>query len=473
VSGVRGIARGLGVGLLLVAASTSTGCREKPKTSTAPLPVTVTAVIQRDVPIYREWIGTTVGYVTAQIRPKVSGYLVAQDYQEGGLVKAGALLFRIDPRQYQNAFDQSKGKLDQAEAQLAQAQSQLGQNLAEVAQAKAAVRQAQGELDKAVAMQVKTQQEVERYTPLVARGSLSQQELDNTIQNNIGNQAMVRAEQANLDKARASVERSEAGVDKARADVSAAEAAIAQAQAGFAEARLNLDWTRVLSPIDGVAGIKNADIGDLVGATTVLTTVAAVDPIYVQFNLTEQQYLRWRESHDPEAARRIPIELILANGQTFAHRGSGEILGLQVDPTTGTIPVRASFPNPGSVLRPGQYAKVRFAVFVAKGALLVPQRAVRDTQGLLQVGVVGPDDRVTIQTVEVGERVGPLWIVTRGLERGQRIIVDGLDKVKAGGRVAPTPVEAEPANAGVPRAGPAPAAPSTPSAAPPGQNPPK
>ena len=440
----------------------SSGCGEKPNPTAAPIPVKVTAVIQRDVPIYREWIGTTVGYVTAQIRPKVSGYLVSQNYKEGFPVKTGDLLFQIDPRQYQNAFDQSTGKLEQSQAQLAQARSQLAQNVAEVEQVKAQVRQAESDLAKAVAEQVKTKLEVERYTPLYARGAVSQQLLDNTIQNNLANEATVLAQRASLDKARSNVDRTQAGVDKARADVAAAEASIVQAKAGLGEAQLNLGWTKVLSPIDGVAGIKKADIGDLVGASTVLTTVASIDPIYVQFELTEQQYLRWREARGLESPERFRIELILADGRVFSQVGTAEILGLDVSATTGTIPVRASVPNPDNVLRPGLYARVRVPIYVSKGALLVPQQAVRDTQGLLQVGIVGPDDTVSLQSIQAGERIGPLWIVDRGLEPGQRVIVEGLEKVKTGDKVAPTTMPAEPARddaarAGVP-AGPPPAA---------------
>jgi RND family efflux transporter MFP subunit len=454
------------VSLLVAAAAIAAGCREAPKTVVGPLPVKVTDVIQRDVPVYREWIGTTVGYVTAQIRPRVTGYLLTQDYREGTLVKSGDPLFTIDPRPYQNSLDQAQGKLAQSESQLAQAKAQLGQSVSELDQSKAQVRQAEGELAKAMAMQVKTQLEVDRYIPLAARGSLSQQELDNTVQNNIGNQAQVAAERANLDKARASVQRSQAGVEKAQADISAAQAGIVQAKAGLDEAKLNLGWAKVLSPIDGIAGIKKADIGDLVGASSVLTTVASIDPIYVQFNLTEQQYLRWRDAQGSVAgASRIPMELILADGQPYAKRGTAEILGLEVDATTGTIAARVTFPNPGNVLRPGQYAKVRFPVYVSKGALLIPQRAVRDTQGLLQVGVVGPDDTVSLRTVKVGERVGTLWLIEKGLERGQRVIVDGLDKVKAGDKVKPIAVPAESASDGaaapadMPVAVPAPPAP--------------
>jgi membrane fusion protein (multidrug efflux system) len=197
-----------------------------------------------------------------------------------------------------------------------------------------------------------------------------------------------------------------------------------------------------------------------VGTATVLTTVATIDPIYVQFNPTEQEYLRWREAHPRPAARRAQFELILADGQTYPHLGTADILGLEVDATTGTIAIRASFPNPGDLLRPGQYAKVRVPLAVKKGAVLVPQRAVRDTQGLLQVGLVGPDNTVSLRTVHVGERIGSFWIIDRGLESGERVLVEGLEKVKAGEKVAPIVVEAEPPGDAIPRAAtPAPAAP--------------
>ena len=270
--------------------------------------------------------------------------------------------------------------------------------------------------------------------------------LDNTVQNNLANEATVLAQRASLEKALANLERTQAGVDKARADVAAAQASIVQSKAGLDESKLNLGWTKVFSPIDGVAGIKKADIGDLVGASTVLTTVASIDPIYVQFDLTEQQYLRWREAKGTlQKAERMRIELVLSDGRTFSQIGTTEILGLDVSATTGTIPVRASVPNPGNLLRPGQYTRVRIPVYVAKGALLVPQQAVRDTQGLLQVGLVGPDDTVTFQSIQAGERVGRLWIIDQGLEPGQRVIVEGLEKVKTGDKVAPTSVPAEPA----------------------------
>jgi membrane fusion protein (multidrug efflux system) len=468
-------------GLLAVAASCLLGaCKGSPPgAAPPPVAVKVAPVIERDIPIYKEWLATTVGLDTAQIRPKVNGYILTQNYQEGAVVKEGALLFTIDPRQYQNAADQAKGKLVQSEAQLRQAQAQVAENESQVKQALAQVGQVESDLARAIAIQVKTELEVSRYRPLAARGSISQQELDNATQNNLANVASVAAERANVEKARASVERAQAALARARADVAAAEAAIVQAQAALAEAQLNLGWTKVNSPITGVAGIKKASIGDLVNPLTVLTTVALIDPIYAQFNPSEQEYLRWQAERKGELARRPNFELILADGQAYAHRGTAEIVGLEVDPTTGTIPVRARFANPGNVLRPGQYGKVRVPVVVKQGALLVPQRAVRDLQGTYQVGVVGPDNAVALRGVRVGERVGTLWLVESGLRPGERIIVEGLEKVRAGEKVAPTVVEADPggesgqsvtippeAGSRPPAPGGAPAAPPTPTPSP-------
>ena len=440
----QSLVRSLGHVALMAALSVTAACQESPKAAAPPpVPVKVTPVIERDVPVFREWLATTIGLVTAQIRPKVNGYLTTQDYAEGTFVKEGALLFTIDPRQYQNALDQSKGKLSQSQSQLGQAKAQVAENESQVKQAKAQVAQVESDLARAMAIQVKTQLEVERYRPLAARGSISQQELDNAVQNNLANVASVGAERANLDKARANVERAEASLDKARADVAAAQANIEQAQAGLAESQLNLSWTKVQSPITGMAGIKKASIGDLVGPSTVLTTVALIDPIYAQFNPSEQEYMKWREAEKAPREHRPGFELILSDGQVYPHRGTAEILGLEVDPTTGTIAVRAKFPNPGNLLRPGQYGKVRVPLTVRKGALLIPQRAVRDLQGLYQVGVVGADNTAALRTVQVGERVGTLWLIEKGLEPGERVIVEGLEKVKAGEKVAPTPFEGE------------------------------
>jgi membrane fusion protein (multidrug efflux system) len=423
--------------LILAIAVPATGCRETPKAATRPPePVKVTRVVQKDVPIYGEWVGTTVGYVTAQIRARVSGYLVSQNYKEGTVVKTGDLLFQIDPRTYQNTVNQGRAQVRTAESQLDQA--------------KAMVAQAEADVVKAEANQKQTELQVARYTPLAARGSVSQLELDNTVQSNEANLAALVA-------ARANVVNAKAGVSKAQAE-------IARAQAALDEAVLNLNWTKVTSPITGIAGFKNADVGDLIAISTTLTAVSQVNPIYVQVGIAEQEYLRWKQrpASVDDVGKKSDLEIILSDGTTYQHRGTTEIVDRQVGVTTGTISVRGVFPNPGDLLRPGQFAKVRAVVDLRKGALLVPQRAVREVQGNYEVGVVGADDMVELRKVQVGERDGSLWIVAQGLKPGERVIVEGLDKVRSGEKVKPLPADPEPAAPGrQPIPAPAPAAPAT------------
>ncbi len=385
------------LGLLVIGmAALSAGCRDASTASGPPPPpaVKVEPVLEKDVPIYGEWVGTAVGYVTAQISARVSGYLVSQNYKEGTRVKAGDLLFEIDPRPYQIAADQAR-------AQLLQSESQLEQAKAQVAQAD-------------------------------ARGSISQQELDNAVQANLANLASLKAARASLANARA-------GVPRTQAD-------IAQARAVLDNAQLNHSWAKVFSPITGIAGIKNANLGDLINSSTTLTTVSQVDPIYVQFPVSEQEYLRLRQ-RGPAAGgdreRQYDLEITLADGAAYPHRGTVAILDRAVGETTGTINVRGVFPNPGDLLRPGQYAKVRAVIDVKKGALLIPQRAVQDLQGVHQVAVVGADETVDLRRVQVGERVGSLWIIGQGLKPGERVIVEGMDRVKAGQKVKPTPAQTE------------------------------
>jgi len=344
----------------------------------------VASTIQQDVPIYYEWVGTTDGYVNARIRPRVQGYLQSRDYREGSLVKAGQLMFTIDPREYQAA-------LNQAKADLARTEANLG----------------------------KTQLDVTRFTPLAKEGAISQQELDNAVQANQANKASVEA-------ARAAVE----------------------------TAKLNLDWTKVTSPIDGIAGISVAQIGDLVTPSTVLTTISQVDPIKVYYPISEQEYLhfaqRIREIDEGRGGDRPPLELTLADGSVYPERGQFSLADRQVDLRTGTITVQSLFPNPGNILRPGQYAKIRVAAEMKKGALLVPQRAVQQLQGNYQVAVVGADNKVDIRPVKVGEQVGSMWIIAQGLKLGERVVVEGLQKVKAGMAVNPKPSAATSRNDGLP-----------------------
>jgi membrane fusion protein (multidrug efflux system) len=434
-----------GAVLLMAATGLFAGCRETPKAAAPPPPpVKVGPVVEKDVPIYGEWVGTVVGYVNAQVRARVSGYLVSQNYTEGSLVKAGDLLFQVDPRPFQNVVDQATARLRQSESQVTQAKSQVSANRAQVEQASATVAQAEAEIKRAEANLRKTELDVARYTPLVKRGSVSQQELDDAIQNNLANQASVDAARANLLNAKANVTRAQAALEKAQADVETAQADVGAARAALAEAQLNLSFTKVVSPIDGIAGFRVANIGDLVSPSeaALLTTVSQVDPIYVQFPIAEQLSLRIlrRWETDPRAPRTLELELFLADGTVFPQRGRAELLDRQVDPTTGTALVKSVFPNPGNVLRPGQYAKVRGITEVKKNALLVPQRAVIDQQGLYLVAVIKPDDTVDLRPVKVGERTGSQWIISEGLKAGERVVVEGVEKARAGEKVTPVPV---------------------------------
>jgi len=417
------------------------GCGERSGAAAPATPplVRVASVVEEDVPISSEWVATLVGYINAQIRARVAGHLVSQSYKEGSLVRTGEPLFQVDPRSFQTVLDQTDAKLRLAESQLSQAEAQVSASRAQVEQAVARVAQDEAQVKRAEATQHQTELDVGRYTPLAARGSVSQQELDNAVQNNLANLAAVTAARAAVRNSQASVSQAQAALEKAHADVKTQGANIAAAHAALAEARLNLGYTRVASPIDGIAGLRGANIGDFVGPSdaTPLTTVSQVDPIYAQFPISEQRALavfrRW--DADPRAPRGIELELILSDGSVHSARGKADVLDRQVDVTTGTVLARGVFPNPGNVLRPGQYAKVRAVVEVKKNALLVPQRAVQDVQGVHQIAVVKPDDTVEVRAVKPGTRAGSLWIITEGLKPGERVVVEGLDRARAGQKV--------------------------------------
>ena len=361
---------------LLLAGLVCLSCAKKQAPAPPPLAVEVATVIQKDVPITKEWIGSLDGFVNADIRPQVTGYVLRQVYKEGTFVRRGEVLFEIDPRQFQAALDQAKGFLAQNEAVLGKAK-----------------------LD------------VARFAPLVAQRAVSQQELDNA-------EAAERQAQANVSSARASVE----------------------------QAQLNLGWTKVTSPIDGIAGIAKSQVGDLVNGQTTMTTVSVVDPIKVFFNPSEQEYMDWAQKRGPvDEVRSTPpqdkglLALTLSDGTVYPERGDPVLANRNVDVKTGTILVEGVFPNPKHLLRPGQYAKVHAATDIRKGAILVPQRAVSELQGFYQVAVVGPGDKVEIRPVQTGDRIGSLWIIEKGLNPGDRVIVEGVQKVKPDMVVDPKP----------------------------------
>src|SRR5277367_2629074 len=359
----------------------------------APLEVQVVTVEQKDVPIYSEWIGTLDGLVNADVRAQVTGYLMQQGYQEGAFVKKGQLLFQIDPRPFQAALDQAEGQLAQAKALLANA----------------------------VAVQGRTQLDVNRYTPLAKEEAASQQDLDNAVQNNLA----------------------------ALATMATAEAQIKSSQAAVETAQINLDFTRLIAPIDGIAGQAQLQVGALVNLSSgAVTSVSTVDPIKVYFTVSEPQYLAWRKRFPTETTREaadknLHLQLILADGSLYAHEGTFYFADRQVDVGTGAIRIAGLFPNPGNILRPGGYGRVRAVIRMQQGALLVPQRAVTELQGGYQVAVVGADNKVDIQTVTVGDRSGTQWVISEGLKPGERVIAEGVQKVHAGALVDPKPFPAQ------------------------------
>jgi membrane fusion protein (multidrug efflux system) len=352
-----------------------TSCKNPtvPSGARPPIPtVTVEVVVQKDVPIYEESVGTTVGFVNADILPKVSGYLLKQDYQDGSRVRVGELLFEIDPRQYQAALDQALGNLAQVQAQLKQNQLNLA-----------------------------------RYTKLFKAAVIPQETFDNATQTTRASAAQTQADEAAVESA-----------------------------------KLNLQWTKVYSPINGVAGIAKAQVGDLVGTSTLLTTVSQVDPIKVSFPVSEKLYLQFagQLNAGEEAKAKSPpppIELILENGSVYSYPGRLYAVNREVEVQTGTIMMQATFPNPENTLRPGMYAKVRAQTDVQHNALLVPQTAVSSIQGQYEVAVVGADSKLTLRPVTPGMKTGSLWVINEGLEPGERVVADGAQKIQEGMEVKP------------------------------------
>ena len=377
-----------------------------------PPQVVVAAVEQRDLPVQREWVGTLNGLVNAAINAEVTGYLLRQDYAEGSFVHKGQLLFEIDPRPFQAAVDQAEGQLAQSKAQLAQAQAGLVQ--------------AQAQLASAEANQRRSQLDEEKYIPLAKDQAVTQQDLDNAVQTNKANKASVAAAQAQVETSKAQIE--------------AARAAVKSAEAALETAKVNLGFTRLTSLIDGVAGAATVQVGNLVTPSSqAVTTVSTLDPVKAVFTVSEQEYLSLARA---DALQHLQLKLILADGTVHPHAGRFSFADRQVDQNTGAIQMTALFPNPGNILRPGQYAMVRAVTGENKGALLVPQPAVSELQGGYEMVVVGPDNRVATRAVQVGERVGTMWVISSGLKPGERVVVEGQQKVRSGIQVQPRPFRA-------------------------------
>src|SRR5579871_3834354 len=402
--------------------SVSTACERSKAAAAAPRPleVLVAEVQQKDVPLYREWIGTVDGFVNAEIKAQVSGYLVKQEYTEGSFVHQGQLLFQIDPRPFQADLDQAQGRLAQAQGQLEQARAQLSQ--------------AEAEVSVAEANQHRVQLDVDRYTPLLQQHAITQQDLDNATQNNMAAKAQLQAAHAQ--------------VETDRAQIIAATAAVESAKATVDTARINLGFTRLTAPIDGIPGIAQLQVGALVSpASGAITTVSTLDPIKVYFTASEQQYMdlhrRYPTEESVQAERRqAPVELILSDGQMYPHSGHIYFADRSVDVKTGAIRIATLFPNPGNLLRPGQYARVRASLRTAAGAVMVPLRAVTELQGTSQLAVIDDSNKVNIRAVKLGDTVGSQRIVTEGVKPGERVIVEGLQKVRQGMLVNPKPAGA-------------------------------
>ena len=363
--------------LLVALAIFASSCnRGRAATATATPEVEVATVEQRDVPVFSEWVATLDGYVNAQIRPQVSGYIIKQDYVEGSVVRKGQVLFEIDPRPFSAALDHAKGDL-------AQSQAQLG----------------------------KSTLDVERDTPLAEAKAIAQSQLDNEVQAKLGAQAAIES-------GRATVE----------------------------QAELNLEWTKVTSLVDGIAGIAQVQIGNLVGPTSVLTSVSQVEPIKAYFPISEREYVLVQKERDATPSKHAirffgsSLDLILTDGSIYPQKGKILLADRQVDPNTGTIRIVAAFPNPGNVLRPGQYGRVRVETDMKKGALLLPQSAVAQSQGSYQVAVVGSDHKVSMRAVKPGATVGTMWVIDEGLKPGEQVAAEGPQKLKEGTLVTPKPV---------------------------------
>jgi len=399
--------------LLISAALAAAGCTGTTSAAGSPRPpeVEVAPVQQRDVPVYREWIGTLDGMVNAAIRAQVTGYLLSQKYAEGSFVLKGQLLFEIDPRPFQAALAQAEGQLAVARGQLAQAKAQL--------------TQAQAQLAQSAANQQRAQLDVDKYTPLAKQQAVTQQELDNAVQNNIAYTAQIEA--------------SKAGVETAKAQIEASNAAVESAQAAVEAAKVNTGFTHLTSPIDGIVGQAQVQVGNLVNPTSgVITTVSTLDPIKANFTVGEQEYLSLTRGAGNDLAK-LQLELILADGGNYPQKGKFSFADRQVNQSTGAIQLTGLFPNPGSRLRPGQYGRVRAAIGTSAGALLIPQRAVTELQGGYQVAVVDSANTVGIRKVKLGDKTGTMWAVAEGLKAGERVVAEGVQKARPGTQVIPKP----------------------------------
>jgi membrane fusion protein, multidrug efflux system len=412
----------IGVVWLAVSLTACDRGKEAEKKQAAPAPpppdVVVAEVIQKTVPIYSEFVAQTDAKETVEIRARVQAFLEAQHFDEGTVVKKDQLLFTLDKREYEAQLLQAKAQLAKAEADLAFAKDN------------ALVESAKANLEVAVARLGKAETDERRLKPLAERRAVPQQDYDDAV--------------ASLDAARAEVASKKSSVNTAlanqKSNIQQAEAAIASARAAIVQAELNVSYCTIRSPIEGLIGRRLVAPGNLVGKgeATLLDTVSSIDPIRVNVTISEEEYLRFVAKRTARAGGEVPLELLLADGSVFPHKGRVVIADRAVDTKTGTLSLVTEFPNPTGLLRPGQFGRVRAAVEVAENAILVPRRAVQEIQGAKSVLVVGADNTVSLRTIRPAESVGDLLIVRDGVQPGERVIVDGVQKARPGAKVNPS-----------------------------------
>jgi len=409
--------------LIASAALVITGCGKKDTTKAGAQPpppsVVVAEVAQRSVPIYSEFVGQTRAEETVDLRARVEGILQKVYFREGMPVKKGQLLFTLDPRPFDAALQSAKAALAKSNSDLAQAKQRTD------------VLEAQAQLADAQAVHSKAEQDLRRMRPLAQEKAVTELELDAAIAAEKSAQATVDARKANLTNLEAAVKYT---IERASAEVSAAKARLTQAE-------LDLSYCSIHAPINGIIGFLQVDEGNLVGRgdATLLATVSLSNPLLVDFNLSEIEFLKLTNRNEPgKKSGDLRFELILSDGTTHSNGGTFKVVDRTVDPQTGTMKVEASFPNPNSFLRPGQFARVRVAVAQRENAILVPQRAVQELQGAKTVMVVDSQNKVQLRTIKVGDKSDNYLIVLEGLNAGERVIVEGMQKARPGSEVRPS-----------------------------------
>jgi len=406
----------LSISLISCASKTTTAAN-----SPAPAAVQVVEVLPQNVPTYSEYAAQTFARDTVEIRGRVDGYIEKRLFQVGADVRAGQELYILDVRPYKAEVDKAAGQVAHSVANLDFAKRQV------------ALAQAQADLAQAEANLLKARQDVDRLAPLVKEDAASKQDLDNATASLQANQAIVDAKKANVEQTRLST----------AAQVATGQAQLDSDRAAERTAQLNVEYATIRSPIDGRIGDSLVQVGGLVSRTSPqpLTTIVPLDPIWVRFKVSESEYLNFERRDSPDRTLQAPLELVLADGNTYPFKGRTVNAVNQVDSKTGTLELQATFPNPRHTLLPGQFGRIRLASAEHRDALLVPQRAVQDLQGSQSVFTVEADNKVVARAVVMGERVGEMWIVQQGLKPGDRVVVEGLQKVRPGMVVNPQPYQ--------------------------------